>query len=129
MNLKQEKKEIDELKSERTVMKSWVSDVNSLLSNLLEAHDPIFIITIRRHLADKLRPAIALLNRLKGVREAHVPPKQGGDGKDAKAGEKQKIDKGKQPMGEDEEDDEYEEDKLKIKARDLELNKNARIAR
>lgn len=32
-------------------------------------------------------------------------------------------------MGEDEEDDESEEDKLKIMARDLELNKNARIAR
>lgn len=91
MKLKQEKKEIDELKSKRTVMKSWVSDVNSLLSNLLEAHDPMLIITIRRHLADKIRLAITLLNRLKGVPEAHVPPKQGEMEKMLRQGRSQRL--------------------------------------
>ncbi|CAI9281518.1 unnamed protein product [Lactuca saligna] len=79
VKLKHAQKEIDYIKSERTSIKSCVSDVNYLLSNLIEAHDPVLTITIPRHLADKLRPKIALLNRIKGVPEVIVLPEQGGD--------------------------------------------------
>ena len=68
---------MEELKSEIAVLKQGVVDVNALFSNLLEAHDPILTITIRRHLTDKLRPALVLLNKLEGVFEALVPSKQG----------------------------------------------------
>lgn len=63
------------------------------------------------------------LNKLEGVPEAPVPPKQGGEEKFAKAGEKTKKNepkvnvasgsKGKGPMGVDDEEDESEEDQLK----------------
>ena len=51
--------------------------MNALLSNLLEAHDPILTITIRKHLLDKLHPILALPNTLEDVSEAPVAPKQG----------------------------------------------------
>ena len=44
--LTQANKEIKELKSERVVVKSIVGDVNALLSNILDAHDPILSISI-----------------------------------------------------------------------------------
>ncbi|XP_052625879.1 uncharacterized protein LOC128132917 [Lactuca sativa] len=55
--------EVNDLKSEREVIRSFVADVHSILLHLLEAHDPIITITIRRHLADKLRPALDILSR------------------------------------------------------------------
>lgn len=60
-------------------MKSCVSDVNALLSNLIKAHDPLLPLTTHRHLAGKLHPAIAMLNQLEGVSVSHVHPKQGGE--------------------------------------------------
>lgn len=62
VKLKQAHKEMDDHRSEGTNIKSYVSDFNSLLSNLIKSHDLVLTITIQRHLADKLRPAIALLN-------------------------------------------------------------------
>lgn len=47
LKLKQASSEIDELKSVRAVMKSCISNVKSLLSNLIEAHDPVLSIIIR----------------------------------------------------------------------------------
>lgn len=79
VKLSQAKNEMDELKSERVVVKSCVGDVNALLSNLIEAHDSVLTITIRRHLAENLRPAISMLSRIEGVPEASIPPKQGGE--------------------------------------------------
>ncbi|CAI9285127.1 unnamed protein product [Lactuca saligna] len=59
--LNQTTKEIKGLQSERAVVKSCVGYVHALLSNILDSHDPILIISIRRHLVDKFRPAIAML--------------------------------------------------------------------
>ncbi|XP_052622562.1 uncharacterized protein LOC128127878 [Lactuca sativa] len=69
--------EVNDLKSEREVIRSSATDVHSILLHLLEAHDPIITITIRRHLADKLRPALDILSRIKGVPVTGVQPKQG----------------------------------------------------
>lgn len=76
--LAQENKEIKELKSEQVFIKS-VGDVNALLSNILDAHNPILSISIRRHLADKFRPALAMLNQIEGVSKSSDLPKQGGE--------------------------------------------------
>nr|KAJ0193115.1 hypothetical protein LSAT_V11C800452990 [Lactuca sativa] len=59
--------ELNDLNSEREVIRSSVDDVHSILLHLLDAHDPILTISIRRHLADKLRLVLAILSRIEGV--------------------------------------------------------------
>ncbi|CAI9269809.1 unnamed protein product [Lactuca saligna] len=71
--------EVNDLKSEREVIRSSAADVHSILLHLLEAHDPIITITIRRHLADKLKPALDILSRIEGVPVSGVQPKQWGE--------------------------------------------------
>nr|KAJ0216587.1 hypothetical protein LSAT_V11C300155180 [Lactuca sativa] len=61
--------EINDLKSER----------ESILLHLIEASDPLITITVRRHLADKLRLALDILSRIEGVPVTGVQPKQGGE--------------------------------------------------
>lgn len=56
VKLNLEDKEIGELNSERAVMKAYVSDVSSLLSNLLQAHDSVLTISFCTHLDEKLLP-------------------------------------------------------------------------
>ncbi|XP_052627717.1 uncharacterized protein LOC128134244 [Lactuca sativa] len=53
---------INDLKSEREVIRSSTTDVHSILLHLIEAHDPIITITVRRHLADKLRTTLDILS-------------------------------------------------------------------
>ncbi|CAI9299887.1 unnamed protein product [Lactuca saligna] len=119
IKLKHVNKEMEELKYERVILKSCVGDVNSLLSNLLQARDPILNINICRHLADKLRPALALLNCIEGVSKAPIPLKQGGKYQAAKTGKAYPLksglkgnvasgSKGKKPMGDDDEDEELQ---------------------
>ncbi|CAI9266054.1 unnamed protein product [Lactuca saligna] len=59
--------EIDDLMSEREVIRSSAADVHSILLHLIEAHDPVITITVRRHLVDKLRLALDILIRIEGV--------------------------------------------------------------
>ena len=79
LKLTQAHKEIDDLTTKRAVMKSCVVDVHDSLVDLLDAHDTILTITVRRHLAEKLRPTLGLLYKIKGVSETDVTPKQGGE--------------------------------------------------
>lgn len=115
--------------NERVVTKSCVLDVNSMLSNIVEARDPLIPITVRNHLANKLHPTFAMLNRLEGVSDFSSIPKQGGESvkppssKDPKkVGEKVKVkvsesepkgnvssgSKGNEKMVEEEEEEENE---------------------
>ena len=71
--------ELNDLKSKREVIRSSAGDVHSILLHLLEAHDPIITITICKHLAEKLRPALDILSRIEGVPVTGVQPKQGGE--------------------------------------------------
>ncbi|XP_023747862.2 uncharacterized protein LOC111896073 [Lactuca sativa] len=71
--------EIDNLKSEREVIRSFAADVHSILLHLIEAHDLIITITVRRHLADKLKPALDVFSRIEGVSVTGVQPKQVGE--------------------------------------------------
>ena len=61
------------------MISSSVGDVHSILLHLLDAHDSILRISSRRHLAEKLRPALDILSRIKGVSDTAVLPKQGGE--------------------------------------------------
>ncbi|CAH1431384.1 unnamed protein product [Lactuca virosa] len=147
-------KEIDDLKSERAVIKSCVGDVHSLFSNLLEAHDSVLTLTVPRHLAEKLRPALEILSRIEGVPGTVVPPKQGGEAsqgqppqpptskpiqissqlkvttepKGNEASGSSVKDKNKKIVS-DSDEEETEEDALKRKQRDREIDENLRIAR
>ncbi|XP_023765875.1 uncharacterized protein LOC111914352 [Lactuca sativa] len=80
LQLSQANNEVTQLRSERVVVKSCVSDIHAILLGVLEAHDPILTISIRRHLSDKLCPSLGMLSRIEGVYEAVLPPKQGGEG-------------------------------------------------
>ena len=62
------------------MIKSCVSDVHRALSNIIEVHDPILNYLVRRTLAEKLAPALAMLSRIEGLPEPVVHPKQGGEG-------------------------------------------------
>nr|KAJ0199245.1 hypothetical protein LSAT_V11C600325250 [Lactuca sativa] len=71
--------DINDLKSERDVIRSFAADVQSILLHLIEASDPLITITVRRHLADKLRLALDVLSRIEGVPVTGVQLKQGGE--------------------------------------------------
>ncbi|KAL7616778.1 hypothetical protein Lser_V15G04431 [Lactuca serriola] len=47
LQLSQVNKEVAHLRSQRAVVKSCVSDIHAILSNVLEAHDPIFTLSVR----------------------------------------------------------------------------------
>lgn len=59
-------------------MKICVVDVNTLLSDIIETCDSLIMITVRKHLAEKLRHVFMMLNRIEGVLEFDTLPKQGG---------------------------------------------------
>lgn len=64
VKLNQVNMQIDEGKFKKAVMQSYVADINSLLSNIVESCYPLIHITIKRHQANKLRPAFPMLNML-----------------------------------------------------------------
>ncbi|CAI9265410.1 unnamed protein product [Lactuca saligna] len=73
-------KQVDDLLAEKAFTYSCISDVNGLLSDIIETHDPMISITVRKHLLEKLRPVFAMLHRLEGVSTRMSFPKQGGEG-------------------------------------------------
>lgn len=72
-------KQIDELKSEKVVIKSCVSDVNVDLYNLIETCESLLAVYVRQHLVEKLKPIFSMLDKIQGVPESSIP-KQGGTG-------------------------------------------------
>ncbi|CAI9263191.1 unnamed protein product [Lactuca saligna] len=79
VKLEHAEKKISELLSEKVVMKSCVADVNALLSDIIETRDFMITITVKKHLAEKLRPVFAMLNRLEGISRSSSLLKQGGE--------------------------------------------------
>ncbi|CAI9261279.1 unnamed protein product [Lactuca saligna] len=71
------KKKINEHLSEKIVIKSCIAYVNALLSHIIETRDSMIMMTIKKHLAEKLHPVFATLNRLEGVSDLSSIPKQG----------------------------------------------------
>nr|KAJ0209074.1 hypothetical protein LSAT_V11C400212250 [Lactuca sativa] len=65
-NLCYTEKQVDDLLSERAVIRSCISDVTKMLFDIIEACDPRISITIKNNLLEKLRPVFAMLHRLEG---------------------------------------------------------------
>ncbi|CAI9280164.1 unnamed protein product [Lactuca saligna] len=63
----------------KAVMKSCNADVNALLSDIIETCDYLITITVKKHLAEKLRPVFAMLNRIEGILKSDTLLKQGRD--------------------------------------------------
>nr|KAJ0218216.1 hypothetical protein LSAT_V11C300146130 [Lactuca sativa] len=106
---------LNDLKSKREVVRSSVGDVHSILLHLLDTHDSILTISIRRHLAKKLRPTLDILSRIEGVSEAAILPNKGEkrrnpkEDNEASASNHQKK---KKVIGEDDEDEEDDIDDI-----------------
>ncbi|CAI9264617.1 unnamed protein product [Lactuca saligna] len=133
---------VKDLLSERAVMRSCISDVTSLLLDIIESRDSMISIIVRKHLADKLTVVFAMLHRLQGVSPQSSHQKQVGEGgtgndeppkvptkpiikKEPKGNEKLIED---EPIIDDDEDEEPNEAELKRrKAYEEELNENQRI--
>ncbi|CAI9296854.1 unnamed protein product [Lactuca saligna] len=58
-------------------MKSCITDIT--VSDIIETRDSMITISIRKHLAEKLRRVFTMLHRLEGVLESSSIPKQGRD--------------------------------------------------
>lgn len=53
---------VDDLESEKTVVKSCVSEINQYLQRLVETRDSLFTVSVRQQLLDKLQLVVAMLN-------------------------------------------------------------------
>ncbi|KAL7600954.1 hypothetical protein Lser_V15G23568 [Lactuca serriola] len=134
VQLDQAEQEISLLKTQRAVYQSCAGDVKNILTTLLEAHDPLLTLTIRKHLQSKLLPAITILSEMKGVSEKVFLPKQGGeespDLKD-KTEPKDNLASGsgkKIQADTDTDNDETIAEALQRKKRDKELDETMKIA-
>ena len=147
MKLQYAHQQVDDLIAEKAVTRSCIPDVSGLLSDIIETRDPMISITVKKHLADKLRPVFAMLHCLEGVSKLMSFLKQGGEGsskvqmneppKDPikppvikqEPTKKEKL-FSEEPIIDDSEDEEPDEDELKRwKAREVEIDEYARIVR
>ncbi|CAI9278325.1 unnamed protein product [Lactuca saligna] len=140
-------KQVDDLIAEKAVTCSCISDVTELLSDIIETHDLMTSITLKKHLADKLRPMFAMLHHLEGVSQPmFFFSKQGGEGSSKDQTNvppapvklpviKQEPNKkenifNEEPIVDDSEDEEPDEADLKRwKAHEAEINDHARIVK
>ncbi|CAI9280389.1 unnamed protein product [Lactuca saligna] len=73
--LENAEKKVKDLLSERAVIRSCISDVTSLLSDIIKTRALMITITVRKHLAEKLRHVFDMLHRLEGVSPQNSNPK------------------------------------------------------
>ncbi|CAI9266380.1 unnamed protein product [Lactuca saligna] len=57
-------KEIEDLKSEKAIIKRCVADVNAHMHNLIKTRDSLLTVSVRQHLAQKLKPIFSMLDRI-----------------------------------------------------------------
>lgn len=61
-------------------MRSCVTDVTGLLSDIIEIRDSMIFIIVKNHLSKRHRPVLEMLHRLKGISKTKYFSKQGGEG-------------------------------------------------
>ncbi|CAI9288108.1 unnamed protein product [Lactuca saligna] len=142
--LENAEKQVNDLLLEKVAMKSYITDVTGMLSDIVETKDSMITIMVRKHLAEKLRPIFAMLHCLECVQESSSILKQGreqskkdGPKPSAKPIVKDKYDpKGKEklfteePIIKQSEDKEPNENELKrTKAHEANMDKHQRIVR
>ncbi|CAI9303427.1 unnamed protein product [Lactuca saligna] len=133
VKLEHDEKQINKLLSEKAVIKNCIAYVNALLSDIIETHDSLITITVKKHLAEKLRqpskkdtpkPADRTVNptvKPKSENETNVNVASGSKGK-GKLNDERIID--------DSEEEEPDEHELKRwKAREAQMNEHNRIVR
>ncbi|CAI9297005.1 unnamed protein product [Lactuca saligna] len=69
---------LDSLKSNKDVLRSYISYINEYLQKLQETRDSILTISVRHHLSENIKPMFRLLNQLKCISGSSAIPKQGG---------------------------------------------------
>lgn len=57
-------KHVEDLELQKIILKSCVLEVNHYQQRLVETHDSLLIVSLRQHLADKLKPVFSMLNRI-----------------------------------------------------------------
>ncbi|CAH1453517.1 unnamed protein product [Lactuca virosa] len=73
-------KHVNDLLSQRAVMRSCITDVIGMLSDITETRDSMITISMCKHVAEKLSPVFAMLHKLEGVSDQSFNQKQGGEG-------------------------------------------------
>lgn len=68
--LENAEKRVTGLLSKKAVMKSCIAHVNTMHSDIIQARDSMIIITVKKHLSEKLRPIFAMLHIFEGVAES-----------------------------------------------------------
>ncbi|CAI9261136.1 unnamed protein product [Lactuca saligna] len=71
-------KKVKDLLSERVVVRSCISNVTILLSDIIETRDSMISVIVHKHLAEKLRPIFTMSHHLQGVSPQSSDQKQGG---------------------------------------------------
>ncbi|CAI9295633.1 unnamed protein product [Lactuca saligna] len=117
VKLENVEKQVNDLLSEMETMKSYITDVIAMLSDIIETRDSMITITVKKQLAEKLRqedpkplanPIVKSESKLKG---------------------KEKL-FNKEPIVDNSEDDEPDENELKRrKAHEAEMDEHQRIIR
>ncbi|CAI9282769.1 unnamed protein product [Lactuca saligna] len=79
VKLENAEKQVNDLLSEKETMKSYIADVTSVLLDIVETQHSMITITVKKHLAKKLRPVFTMLHRPEGVRGSNSIPKQMGE--------------------------------------------------
>ncbi|CAH1440022.1 unnamed protein product [Lactuca virosa] len=72
--------QVNDLLSETEDMRSCITDVTGMLSDIIETRDSMITITMRKHLVENLRPVFAMPHRVEGVSDQSFHRKQGGEG-------------------------------------------------
>lgn len=80
VKLENAEKQVQDLLTERAIIKSCVSDITSLLLDVIETRESMITISVRKHLNEKLMPIFIMLHRLQGISDQTFVPKQGGEG-------------------------------------------------
>ncbi|CAI9303754.1 unnamed protein product [Lactuca saligna] len=64
VKLENSEKRVNDLLFEKEAMKSCIIDFYGLLSDIIETHDSMITITVKKLLSEKLKPVFTMLNRL-----------------------------------------------------------------
>ncbi|CAH1434192.1 unnamed protein product [Lactuca virosa] len=118
-------KQVHDLLSERAIMRSCITDITGMLSDIIETRDSMITNTMSKHLAEKLKPIFAMLHRLEGVSDQSFHPKQGGEsaaGDESKG--KEKLFRDESILDNEDEEEATEEELKRRKVREAELDEH-----
>lgn len=72
-------KHLDDLESEKAVIKTCVSEINQYMNHMVETRDSILTIVVLQHLTENLKPIFDMWNRIECVSRGDALLKQAGE--------------------------------------------------